>query len=514
MGWVSRWTAAGDEAHLSRDLLGRELRRDLRLGGAVESAFDLDGRLVRRRALGAGAGHVVGAGQPAWVGGPQQDVRMDRAYGWSVTGDLEQIWDQTDGLTRLSHDAVGRVLSVLPEKMREELYRYDVAERVYEAGDKAPTRSYGPGGRLLQRGPVCYEWDEAGRVVRKEVAGPSGCEVWRYAWDAADRLQSITRPDDVLIEFVYDVFGRRTLKTERIRDPSGRDTAIATTRFVWDRQVLAQEIRTSATAAGDPVIDERTYSFDEETFLPFAHHDARTEAGQREDLGTVHYATDPIGTPTHLLGPDGAVLGRVERTAWGARMAEGAARTTPLRFQGQYEDAETGLYYNRHRYYDPETGTYLSADPIGLAGGHLPFGYVNNPFVSVDPLGLGKGYPGSQTTITTNDGSPPIVASSGSDFDPHPALPISNDPPLLPGEELKPGTKGKCSEVNALSQLLDREGVPRDGTATKEQVDAALKKIDKVETIQPRTGNAKTACPYCRKMMADLGIPPEKIVNG
>ena len=40
----------------------------------------------------------------------------------------------------------------------------------------------------------------------------------------------------------------------------------------------------------------------------------------------------------------------------------------PFRYQGQYEDSETGLYYNRFRYYDPSTGAYISQDPIGLAG--------------------------------------------------------------------------------------------------------------------------------------------------
>ena len=39
-----------------------------------------------------------------------------------------------------------------------------------------------------------------------------------------------------------------------------------------------------------------------------------------------------------------------------------------FRYQGQYEDSETGLYYNRFRYYDPSTGAYISQDPIGLAG--------------------------------------------------------------------------------------------------------------------------------------------------
>ncbi|NES11940.1 RHS repeat-associated core domain-containing protein, partial [Pseudomonas laurentiana] len=44
----------------------------------------------------------------------------------------------------------------------------------------------------------------------------------------------------------------------------------------------------------------------------------------------------------------------------------------PLRFQGQYYDHETGLHYNRYRYYDPLTGRFISKDPIGYAGGLKP----------------------------------------------------------------------------------------------------------------------------------------------
>ncbi len=60
-----------------------------------------------------------------------------------------------------------------------------------------------------------------------------------------------------------------------------------------------------------------------------------------------------------------------------------------LRFPGQYYDDETGLHYNYHRYYDPDTGRYLTADPIGLEGGINPFVYaLNNSINFIDPLGL------------------------------------------------------------------------------------------------------------------------------
>ncbi|TBM12764.1 hypothetical protein EYY84_12835 [Hafnia alvei] len=59
-----------------------------------------------------------------------------------------------------------------------------------------------------------------------------------------------------------------------------------------------------------------------------------------------------------------------------------------LRFPGQYEDDESGLFYNRYRYYDSETGQYVSPDPIGLEGGLNLYSYVKNPLTWIDPLGL------------------------------------------------------------------------------------------------------------------------------
>jgi RHS repeat-associated protein len=60
----------------------------------------------------------------------------------------------------------------------------------------------------------------------------------------------------------------------------------------------------------------------------------------------------------------------------------------PFRYQGQYEDSETGLYYNRFRYYDADMGGYLSQDPIGLDGGRAFYSYVKDVNYFVDRLGL------------------------------------------------------------------------------------------------------------------------------
>ncbi|MCP4485971.1 MAG: RHS repeat-associated core domain-containing protein [Gammaproteobacteria bacterium] len=66
-----------------------------------------------------------------------------------------------------------------------------------------------------------------------------------------------------------------------------------------------------------------------------------------------------------------------------------------LRFPGQVYDVETGLYYNYFRYYDPETGRYVTSDPIGLYGGLNTFVYVgNDPINWIDPYGLDVNYNG------------------------------------------------------------------------------------------------------------------------
>ena len=62
-----------------------------------------------------------------------------------------------------------------------------------------------------------------------------------------------------------------------------------------------------------------------------------------------------------------------------------------LRMQGQYLDRETGLHYNLHRYYDPDSGRFTQHDPIGLAGGLNLYQYAPNALGWVDPWGLARG---------------------------------------------------------------------------------------------------------------------------
>jgi len=78
----------------------------------------------------------------------------------------------------------------------------------------------------------------------------------------------------------------------------------------------------------------------------------------------------------------------------------------PFRYQGQYEDIETGLYYNHFRYYSPESGTYISQDPIRLAGGLAFYGYVFDCNGWIDPWGLENVYVVYQAPVLDANGVP------------------------------------------------------------------------------------------------------------
>ncbi|MFD2909202.1 RHS repeat domain-containing protein [Flavobacterium ardleyense] len=115
---------------------------------------------------------------------------------------------------------------------------------------------------------------------------------------------------------------------------------------------------------------------------------------------------DHLGTPTHLFSEQGDTIWEGSLDSYGKlRIDKGEIGSCPFRYQGQYEDVETGLYYNRFRYYDPEEGRYISQDPIGLASGEFSFyNYVGDPNGWVDIFGL-SGYIGSATTFTDSAGT-------------------------------------------------------------------------------------------------------------
>jgi RHS repeat-associated protein len=117
----------------------------------------------------------------------------------------------------------------------------------------------------------------------------------------------------------------------------------------------------------------------------------RAEAAAGGDH-VLYYQCDHLGTPLELRDEQGEVAWAVRYRAWGRVFQHVAKRVEqPIRFQGQYEDRESGLFYNRFRYYDPDTTRFTTADPIGLLGGGNAYAYAPNPVTWTDALGLANG---------------------------------------------------------------------------------------------------------------------------
>ncbi|HET7313652.1 RHS repeat-associated core domain-containing protein, partial [Salinisphaera sp.] len=114
---------------------------------------------------------------------------------------------------------------------------------------------------------------------------------------------------------------------------------------------------------------------------------------QNDTIYAVH--TGRRGAPIAVTDAEQTVVWQAHYAPFGQAFVDhdpdgdGTAFILNLRLPGQYADAESGLYYNHHRYYNPATGRYISSDPMGIAAGLNTYAYVkNDPINNVDPLGL------------------------------------------------------------------------------------------------------------------------------
>jgi RHS repeat-associated protein len=145
----------------------------------------------------------------------------------------------------------------------------------------------------------------------------------------------------------------------------------------WKEHALTGAILSDTSVDRDGII---TWVFEEDSFAPVA----KLKGEKKYSI-----ITDHLGTPAQMYNQEGKLCWQGALDSYGRmRMEKGETGSCPFRYQGQYEDKEIGLYYNRFRYYSPEEGMYLSQDPIRLEGGNKLYGYVDDPNAWVDILGL------------------------------------------------------------------------------------------------------------------------------
>jgi RHS repeat-associated protein len=190
-----------------------------------------------------------------------------------------------------------------------------------------------------------------------------------FIFDQGQRLLQVKQGTTVLVENEYDGKGRRVIK--RANDGA------TVTMFHYD---LEGRLIVETEPSGNLKVE---YIYLEGRPLAQIRHTGSSEA-------TYYYHDDHFGTPKMMTDGTGTVVWRVETDPFGNEIGTPLMTVeNNLRFPGQYFDAETGLHQNYFRDYDPKTGRYIQADPIGLKGGVNTYAYVeNSPATKIDPLGL------------------------------------------------------------------------------------------------------------------------------
>ena len=372
-------------AAFERDKLHRETERTFGKHIRQETQYDPMGRILQ-----------------------QIHNRSRREYGYDAAGQLTHIQSR-GGQTQYRYDPIGRLIAAVTPDFSETFAFDPAGNRLDLSGNKQdhagqansqekPSLNKVWGNLLKEYAGVYYDYDQRGNLIRKTRNG----ETTDYRWNGYNQLIKIENRNGST-EYRYDPLGRRTAKIH-----NGE-----TTVYHWQEDTLAIESTNGQNTH---------YLFEPSTFEPLAQFQTASPIGiEREDKPAEPYSYDPetdpllkippepqeqseaqpelvyyqldhLGTPIAAHNTKGEAVWTAEYEAWGRirneTVSDGLKANIPFRFQGQYYDEESGLHYNRFRYYAPEIGRFVSQDPIGLRGGTNLFEYAPNPILWVDPLGL------------------------------------------------------------------------------------------------------------------------------
>ncbi|EKZ5698102.1 RHS domain-containing protein [Klebsiella pneumoniae] len=366
-------------------------------------------------------------------------------YSYNGFGEVTQVRSPDTGTTDITYDEAGNVATRKTAKGQTTSYSYDALNRIIEASSGVAGESpilYGYDEATSPYGMGRLTSVDDGNGVRRYGYTPEGWlayETWethgqslttQYQYDGAGLITKITYPSGREVSYTRDLAGdvievattqagtTTSLASQIERAPFGpvtsmvrwngisesrsldlnyRVTGIDATRvhsLVYrynhlDQRVtktlngqtrlliygLAGNLIEELDAATGDVLAE--YIWLDGTPLSFA------QSGQ-----TYQVHVDHLGTPKALTDASGQVVWKASYSPFGKASITTQGPTFNLRFPGQYYDAETGLHYNWRRYYDPNTGRYITSDPIGLAGGINTYAYaLSNPIGNADPTG-------------------------------------------------------------------------------------------------------------------------------
>ena len=266
-------------------------------------------------------------------------------YNYDNRGNLQERKDSINGNDSYIYDPVGRIirytdpLRVTREMVKDPAGNY-LQTKVVETEDSFK--------RVGDYRGVHYEFDKAGNLTERDNL--------KLKWDSNNRLIQ-TEKEEQITRYKYDSFGRRISK----------ETDGTETKFYWEGNTLISDT-------------ERDFHY-----YPYSFEPLIMEA----DNNIYYYHNDLNGAPLRLTNEQGKVVWNAHYDVLGNVDKLSIKEVhNPIRMQGQYEDQETGLYYNRYRYFDANICAYVSQDPLGLLAGSNVYSYPFNPLRYTDPLGL------------------------------------------------------------------------------------------------------------------------------
>ena len=330
-------------------------------GQTYTRSFDLDGRLKT---------HPMGS--------DTRTLTFDDASRITQTTDTNPIYNRSfdydinNRLTNQSDNTSFKIWSYDANSNRTQYeagsatYAYTIANNSNRlqtvSGPVAKTYTYDAAGNPLSDGQTTFTWDAGGKLATTLRSG----KTHTYKYNARDQRISKNGPLSVRNFFFYD-----------------------------ENDQLIGEYKdnvSTSTPTNDWLVLQETVWLDD---IPVAVI-KKTTATSAIQIHYVH--ADHLNTPRVIVNSSNTTIWRWDNVhAFGANLPfedpdnNGQTFEYNSRFPGQYFDKETNLHYNYFRYYEPETGRYISPDPIGLAGGMNVYGYVaGNPISFIDPLGLAE----------------------------------------------------------------------------------------------------------------------------
>jgi RHS repeat-associated protein len=342
---------------------------------------------------------------------------------YDTAGRLSTVTDWNRHTTTYSYDVNSNPTGIAYPNSTSATFAYDNADRLTSISDaknkssflslayapdpigQATTESslaygYNTINQLKSAGTTSYAYDGADNVQQIAITGSTTTTL---ADDAANQLSTFTKMNgSTLVQkltFGYDPEGNRKSKTDQnnILTTYGYDQANRLSSYNSASPNYAYNgdgLRMSKTVSGTTT--QQTWDVAEG--LPLLLQDGTTSyvtglgglpLEQITSKTTSYYHQDRIGSTRAITSSNGSVASTYTYDAYGNVTGSTGTLSNPLQYAGQYTDAESGLQYDRARYYDPTVGGFLSRDPAAAAT-RQPYGYVaNSPVNGSDPSGLG-----------------------------------------------------------------------------------------------------------------------------